>query len=81
MKVITVHVSDPIYQEFQAYARRADRKTAELIREAMEDYRQTHIRRNGSSLSDFKPVSVGKVIQPLTVDDDILGEMIDAAGH
>lgn len=81
MKAITVHVSEPVYQEFQAYARRADRKTAELIREAMEEYRHSHIRRKGSSLTAFKPVSVGNVIQPLSAGDDILGEMIDVAGH
>lgn len=49
---------------------------AELIRQAMEEYRRNHLRPN-SSLRDLQPVSVGLVLQPLTSDDDLLGEMID----
>lgn len=79
MKTVTVNVSEPVYEEFQAYARRMDRKTSELIREAMELYRSTHIQRRTSLRNRSAPASVGGPIQPLTPDDDLLGEMLDDA--
>ena len=81
MKTITVNVSEPVYEAFRAYAEKVDRKTSELIREAMEEYRQQHMSRR-TSLRDRRPTSVGGSIAPITGEDDILGEMLDeqAAG-
>jgi len=81
MKTITVNVSEPVYDEFRAYAAMLDRKTSELIREAMEEYRKRHMNRL-TSLRDRRPTSVGGAIEPITGGDDILGEMLDeqAAG-
>ena len=76
MRTITVNVSDPVYQDFQAFARKRDRKASELIREAMEMYRQAHIQRR-TSLRDIRPASAGGPIQPITGADDLLGEMLD----
>lgn len=77
MKPITINVSESTYREFKAYARREDRKTAELIREAMERYRKETIQDSGaSSLRTLRPVSVGRVIQPLKSGDDLLDEMV-----
>jgi len=76
MKTITLEISEPIYRDFQAYAKAHDRSASELIRLAMEEYRQNHLQPN-ISLRDLQPVSVGKVIRPLTGGDDLLGEMID----
>lgn len=76
MRTITVNVSEPVYEEFRIFAQKRDRKASELIREAMELYRQTHILRR-TSLRDRRPVSVGGSIQPITSSDDILGEMLD----
>lgn len=77
MKTITVNVSEPVYREFQDYARRKDRKTAELIREAMEQYRdQTIGGSQAQSLRNLNPATAGKVLQPLSADDDLLDEMI-----
>ncbi|MCB1227640.1 MAG: hypothetical protein KDK99_17620 [Verrucomicrobiales bacterium] len=78
MKTITINVSEPVYEEFREYARKVDRKSAELIREAMELYRQTHMQRR-TSLRDRRPASVGGPIQPITGADDLLGEMLDDA--
>lgn len=78
MKTITVNVSEPVYADFQQHARKVDRKASELIREAMELYRQVHMQRS-SSLRDRRPVSVGGSILPLTADDDLLGDMLDDA--
>lgn len=78
MKTITINVSEPVYREFQEYARKRDRKTAELIREAMEIYRtQKLMPGRQSSIRDIRPVSVGKILKPLDADDDLLGEMIN----
>ena len=76
MKTITINVSEPVYAEFQAYARKVDRKASELIREAMELYRQQHMQRR-TSLRTRHPASVGGPIQPITGEDDILGGMLD----
>jgi Arc/MetJ-type ribon-helix-helix transcriptional regulator len=76
MKTITVNVSEPVYRDFQEYAVRSDRKASELIREAMEEYRQRHIERR-TTLRDRRPASVGGPIAPVSPDDDLLGEMLD----
>lgn len=78
MKTITVNVSEPTYREFQAYARRKDRKTSELIREAMELFRERKIQDSGDhSLRDLRPRSLGKVLRPLEPGDDLLDEMVN----
>jgi hypothetical protein len=78
MKTITVNVSELVYQDFREHARKVDRKASELIREAMELYREQHMRRR-TSLRNRHPASVGGPIQPLTGEEDILGEMLDDA--
>ena len=75
MKTITINVSEPVYAEFQAAARAAGRPTSELIREAMELYRSSRLRPQGS-LADFQPRSVGRVLSDLDQNDDLLDEMI-----
>lgn len=76
MKTITVNVSEPVYEDFQRFAQKMDRKASELIREAMEAYRQQHMVRR-TSLRDRRPASVGGPIQPITSEDDLLGEMLN----
>ena len=75
MKTITINVSEPVYREFQAYAKKHDRTASELVRQAMEEFRLTHLRPAGS-LRDVHPVSVGKVLRPLVQGDDLLEEML-----
>jgi hypothetical protein len=76
MKTITVNVSEPVYEEFKRFAKHSGRTTSELIREAMESYRREHLtpRRD---LTGFRPRSVGRVLRPLTGEDDLLDEMLD----
>lgn len=74
MKTITVNVSEPVYNDFQDYAKSVDRKTSELIREAMEDYRDHKIKPR-TTLQDIESTSVGEVLQPLKVDD-LMEEML-----
>ncbi|HOX02665.1 MAG TPA: ribbon-helix-helix protein, CopG family [Candidatus Paceibacterota bacterium] len=78
MKIITINVSEPVYEAFQQHAKKLDRKASELIREAMELYRQQHMLRR-TSLRDRRPASVGGPIRPITSQDDILGDMLDDA--
>jgi len=76
MKPITINVSESTYREFKKYARRQDRKTAELIREAMELYRREKIRDSElCSLHELRPESLGRITAPLSPSDDLLGEM------
>jgi metal-responsive CopG/Arc/MetJ family transcriptional regulator len=77
MKTITVNVSETVYEEFQQYAKRVDRKAAELIREAMEMYRRQHIQRRTSLKVRRPAASVGGSFRALGPDDDLLGEMLD----
>ena len=79
MKTITINVSEPVYRDFQEYARRRDRTTSELIREAMELYRQERIRPR-TTLRDLQPSSVGAVLRGLSPGDDLLEEMLDGRG-
>ena len=65
MKTITINVSEPVYRDFREYALKTDRKASELIREAMELFRQQHMQRR-TSLRDRRPVSVGGSIQAIT---------------
>ena len=76
MKTISINVSEPVYRDFQRFARARDRTASELIREAMEDYRERRIYRS-TTLADLTPVSVGRVLRPLGPDDDLLQEMLD----
>ena len=76
MKTITVNVSEPVYEEYQAYAKKVGRKASELIREAMEEYREAHLLRR-TTLRNRRPASVGGAIEPIKETDDILGEMLD----
>ena len=75
MKTITINVSEPVYRDFVDHARRQDRTASELIREAMEAYRNLHIRPR-PSLRDRGPLSLGSVRKPLGPEDDVLEEML-----
>lgn len=77
MKTITINVSEPVYEDFREYARKVDRKASELIREAMELYRRQHMQRRTTLRDRRRPASVGGPIQPLSAEDDLLGEMLD----
>ncbi len=76
MKTITINVSEPVYAEFRAASRTLGQPTSQLIREAMELYRNERLRPR-QDLSNFTPRSVGRVIEPLTTNDDLLDEMMD----
>jgi len=76
MKTITINVSEAVYKDFQEHARARDRKTSELIREAMELYRKERIRPR-RSLTELQPLSLGTVKRPLSPEDDLLAEMLD----
>ena len=77
MKTITINVSEPVYEAFRQASRRLDRPTSELIREAMEQYRRERLGPVGD-LSDFRPRSLGRILNPLKRRDDLLEEMLDS---
>lgn len=76
MKTITVNVSEPVYEEFRRASKTLGRPTSELIREAMETYRREYLRPK-TDLESFRPRSVGRVLRPLSREDDLLAEMLD----
>jgi len=77
MKTITVNVSEVVYKEFQKYAKSRDRKTSEIIREAMENYWKEKIA-GQTTLADLTPVSLGKILKNgFSKEDDLLEEMLN----
>lgn len=76
MKTITINVSEPVYEAFRRASKSQGRPTSELIREAMEVYRRESLRPR-KDLKGFRPRSVGKVLEPLCGEDDLLYEMLD----
>jgi hypothetical protein len=80
MKTISVSVSEPLYRDFKEHTKRKDRTMVELVREAMELYRRERIRPRTSVLG-LKPLDLGKVLRPLSGEEDLLGEMLNAPRH
>ena len=76
MKTITVNVSEPVYADFQRYSEQQDRPTSELIREAMEHYRQLKIR-PARSLRESRPASVQAIIKPWSGRGELLDDMLE----
>lgn len=75
MKPITFNVSEPLYELYRETARRTDRTTAELIREAMAVYAHDRLLAP-DPLDSWRPLSLG-VIQRDWVDGSFRDDMID----
>ncbi|MGI8605062.1 MAG: ribbon-helix-helix protein, CopG family [Verrucomicrobiales bacterium] len=78
MKTITIHVSEPVYRDFQRHARRTDRKAAELIREAMAEYCERRIRGQArpSLYAPPKATSLGRILKPWTSRAELLEDFL-----
>lgn len=74
MKTVTLNVDEEAYKRLQSVARKAKRSTSDVVREAMNLYlsQQTV---EGKSLRNLSPYSAGSILKPLSLDDDLLGEM------
>lgn len=75
MKTITINVSEPVYEDFRRASKSLGRPTSELIREAMESYRRERLRPR-HDLGSLRPRSLGKILKPLSREDDLLAEML-----
>ena len=75
MKTITINVSEPVYRDFQEYARAVDRPAAEVIRQAMEEYRDRRIRRR-ASIREVEPLRLGKMLRDIEPEADLFEEML-----
>ncbi len=75
MKAITINVSEPVYRTFQKYAQAQDRTTSEVIREAMEFYKNEKIEKK-TSIRNLQPLSLGRIVKPVTGREDYLDEML-----
>jgi hypothetical protein len=76
-RAVTLDVPEDLYRHFEDGARRTNRTTAELMREALASYELPYERRRGS-VRRLQPLDLGEVLRPLTPDDDLLEEMLDA---
>ena len=64
MKVVTIHLDESVYQDFQKLAKRTKRSTSDLIREAMEQYKKQVLKNRRPIFETSVPASVGQVLQP-----------------
>lgn len=77
MKAVTIHLEESVYSEFQKMAIKSKRSASELVREAMDLYRQK-VKKNSHSLIDSPPAaSVGGVLQPWADRSEILDNFFD----
>ena len=79
MKPVTVYFQELKYLMFQRMASQQNRKAAELVREAMDEYLANHGTNHGT-LKDWKPVSLGGLKNKASdwtakdYQDEMLGE-------
>ena len=57
-KLVTIYFQELKYLMFQQMAKEQNRKTAELVRDAMDEYLENHTGKN-KSLESWNPVSLG----------------------
>ncbi len=77
MKVVTIHLDEPVYREFQRLARRAKCSTSELIREAMDSYSRTLSKKRNSLREAAPAASVGAILEPWSGRGDLLSDFFD----
>lgn len=77
MKAVTIHLEESVYSEFQTLARKSKRSASELIREAMEMYRQKVKKTKHSLIDSPPPTSVGGVLQPWSDRSEMLDGFFD----
>lgn len=80
MTKVTFEVPDAIYRAVEEFASKTDRKPAEILREAVEIYRQEHIGTVSPthSVLDIKPALVtGVILQPWTSRSELLENFFD----
>ena len=76
MKAVTVHLDESVYRDFQQQARKQRRTASELIREAMETYRQRLKPARAPLSKSPAPASVGSVRQPWSTRSDLLEDFL-----
>lgn len=72
MKVVTLHVDDQVYKNYQRMARRTKRSTSELIREAMENHQSKLGKKSLRLFQVGAPASVGKISAPWSGREPLL---------
>ena len=76
MKAITLNVSEPVYADFQRFAKEQDRPTSELLREAMELYRKAKMP-PVKGLRELNPSSAGALLLSWSGRGDLLSDFLE----
>lgn len=79
-KPVTLYVSESTYDIYQAQAVKVGKKTAELIRDAMEDYAHSHFKKTLSVedlLMDKPKLKLKAGAKDFLEDDSWKDEMLD----
>ena len=79
MKPVTVYFQELKYLTFQKMAAEQNRKAAELVRDAMDEYIENHGSNHGT-LENWRPVSLGGIKKdaPDWISKDYQDEMLGA---
>ena len=70
MKPVTLYLAEPMYETYQFQAQKQGRKAAELIRNAMQEYADSHFNTKHS----LKDVSFARAVKLRKGAKDFLGD-------
>lgn len=76
MKPVTFHADEEVYAHFQREAKARQRSTADLIREAMAEFRRQHLERRGS-IFDGEPHQMGRILKPFSSREELDIDLYD----
>jgi len=76
MKAVTIHLDESAYRDFQQRAKKQRRTTSDLIREAMDLYRQRSKPPRLPLSQSAPPASVGAILAPWSSRADLLEDFL-----
>lgn len=81
MQTISLSIPEPVLSEFLEFAARSQRDPTEVMREALERYRDEKIRPTQQleqgSILDHVPVNVGRILKPWNSRAEMLEDFFD----
>ena len=82
MKTISVNVPDAVYQDLLDCARQTGKSAEDLVSAAVEamDMHWKQVPQRRRSVLSLKPLDLGKMLRPLSTEDDVFGEMLNGNG-
>jgi negative regulator of replication initiation len=78
MTTLTIEVDEPLYRRLEERAQAQHRTAGEVARDILLGRESVPVSSSETkrSVFDLQPFSVGRVLKPLTSEDDLLEEML-----